>query len=80
MALKPDKQSISAARMILDYPMVNEILDHMESEALNNAVNAKPTDTETTAVYLAEVRAIRKFKSSLTFLITSGEEQPKPTK
>lgn len=73
MALKYDKQSISAARMILDHPVVGEIFDNIEAEALNSAVNAKSTDTEIVGAHLAEVRAIRKFRSSLNFLLTTGE-------
>ena len=77
MALKLDQQSITAARMILDHPVVKEIFDDMEMEALNNAVNAKLTDTETPAAFLAEVRAIRKFRSNLAFTISQGEDSLK---
>lgn len=73
MGLKYDQQSINAARMILDHPVVGEILDDMERDMLNTAVNTKSTDAETTAACLAEVRAIRKFRSTLNFLITNGE-------
>jgi len=59
--------------MILDHPVVKEIFDDMEMEALNSAVNAKLTDTETPAAFLAEVRAVRKFRSSLSFIISQGE-------
>ena len=80
MALKLDQQSIAAARMILDHPVVDEIFTGMETDALNSAVNAKSTDTESVAAHLAEVRAIRKFKDSLKFLITNGEAMLKRNK
>ena len=73
MARKYDQQAIAAARMILDHPVVGEIFTDMENDALNNAVQAKITDHETAAAWLAEVRAIRKFRDSLRFLITTGE-------
>ena len=73
MAIRYDKQAISAARMILDHPVVMEIFNDMEAEALNAAVNAKITDEETPAAFLAEVRAIRKFRSNLNFIVTNGE-------
>lgn len=73
MALKFSQQSIHAARMILEHPIVMEIFNHMESQALDGAVNAKITDIETPAAFLAEVRAIRKFRSDLEFIILNGE-------
>lgn len=66
---KLDQTSLNAARMILDNPIVAELFDEMEAAAINGAVNAKLTDTETPAAYLAEVRAIRKFRSGLRFII-----------
>lgn len=69
MALKLDQASLNAARMILEHPVVKEIIDDMEKTALNGAVNANITDEFKPAAYLAEVRAIRKFRSSLEFII-----------
>ena len=83
MALKYDQQAITAARMILDHPIVNEIFDDMEADYLNNAVNAKATNPVEVAAFLAEVRAIRKFRDNLKFLMTHGEaelQRNKPTK
>ena len=77
MALKYDQHAISAARMILEHPVVMEIFSDMEAEALNAAVNAKITDEETPAAFLAEVRAIRKFKSNLNFIILKGADDIK---
>ena len=73
MALKYDQQSINAARMILEHPIVNEIFDDMERDMMNAAINTKSIDTDLTAACLAEIRAIRKFKSTLNFLVTNGE-------
>lgn len=80
MAIKYDQQSINAARMILEHPIVMEIFEYMESQALNGAVNAKITDIETPAAFLAEVRAIRRFRSELDFIITNGEASLKRDK
>ena len=73
MVAKMNEQEINAARMVLDHPVVTEVLDDMEKTAMDNAVNAKPTDTETPAVWLAEVRAIRKFRSKLRFMTSMGD-------
>lgn len=75
MALELNRENINAARQILDHPIVAEILTSMESDALNSAVNAKLTDTDTPTAYLAEVRAIRSFRSRLNFLIQEGSAQ-----
>jgi hypothetical protein len=78
--VKLDKESLNAARMILEHPLVMEIISDMETSAMNGAVNAKLTDTETPAAYLAEVRAIRNFRSKLSFIITEGEATLKRNK
>jgi hypothetical protein len=66
---KLDQTSLNAARMILDNPLVIEILDDMETAAINSAVQANITDEFKPAAYLAEVRAIRAFRSRLQFII-----------
>ena len=77
MAVKLSEQEINAARMVLDHPVVIEVLNDMEKTALDNAVNAKPTDIETVAAQLAEVRAIRKFRNKLRFMTSMGDAQEK---
>jgi hypothetical protein len=66
---KLDQTSLNAARMILDNPLVIEILEDMETAAINGAVQANITDEIKPAAYLAEVRAIRAFRSRLQFII-----------
>ena len=80
MALKLDQQSVAAARMILEHPIVAEIFADMEMENLNAAVSAKLGDDESRAAFLAEVRAIRKFKSNLHFIISQGVDEAKRNK
>jgi hypothetical protein len=63
--------------MILEHPIVKEIFDDMETDAINAAVSAKLTDKETPAVHLAEVRVIRSFRSRLSFLIADAEQTAK---
>lgn len=72
MAVKLTQEALNAARMIIEHPITQEILADMETSALNGAVNAKITDTETPAAYLAEVRAIRNFRSRLAFIISEA--------
>ena len=72
MTINLDEQSLNAARMILEHPLTKDILDDMELSAINNAVNAKLTDKETPAAYLAEVRAIRNFRSRLAFIVSEA--------
>lgn len=70
MPVKLTQEALNAARMIVEHPITREILEDMEAAALNGAVNAKITDEITPAAYLAEVRAIRNFKSRLAFIIS----------
>ena len=68
--------------MILDHPIVQEIFNYLEQEALTHAVNASPSEPEIASAYLAETRAIRKFRSNLMFIIAKGTDEKKrnPTK
>jgi hypothetical protein len=77
MAVKYDQQSVNAARIVLDHPVVDDILSSMELDAINAAVDAKLTDAETPAAYLAEVRAIRNFRNNLRQLVQLGEARLK---
>lgn len=65
--MKPeDKQA--AARVLMDMPLVANILDDLEMSALNGCVSAGITDHEARAAFAAEARAIRNFRSKLKFL------------
>lgn len=73
MASKLNHEELNAARMILQHPLTSEILDDLEKSAIDSAVNAKVADEITPAAYLAEVRAIRSFRSRLQFIVGDGE-------
>lgn len=65
--MKPeDKQA--AARVLMDMPLVALLLEELEMSALNGCVTAPLKDDEARAAFAAEARAIRNFRSKLTFL------------
>jgi len=74
MVTKLNHEELNAARIILEHPLTAQILDEMENSAINAAVNAKITDEITPSAYLAEVRAIRGFRSRLQFIVADGNE------
>lgn len=66
--MRPEEK-VAWARAMLDNPLFTELMDEMEKTAVDQCVNAKPTDHETRAAMAAEVRAIRKFRQKITGLI-----------
>ncbi|HET6407933.1 MAG TPA: hypothetical protein VFG14_08635 [Chthoniobacteraceae bacterium] len=45
------------------------LMDELEKTAIDRCVNASPTDNDLRAAMAAEVRAIRKFRQSISVLI-----------
>lgn len=72
MVTKLSRHEIEAARQILTHPVVKEIFDGMEMDAINSAVSAKMTDTETQQSHLAHVRVIRAFRSRLDAILADS--------
>ncbi len=68
----------AAARGILAVPLFGELMDELERDAVNAAVNANYEDHEARQAYLAEVRAIRNLRSKLA--VFSQEDQAKGRK
>lgn len=64
-----------AARGILAVPLFNELMDDLEMDAVNAAVNAAYADHEKRQACMAEVKAIRNLRQSLRNL--SEEDQAK---
>jgi hypothetical protein len=56
-AMRPEEK-VAFARAIAENPLFAELMNDMEKAAVNRCVNAAPM--------AAEVRAIRKFRSSIT--------------
>lgn len=67
-----------AARSIIGIPLFNELMDGLEQAAVDQAVNANPTNHEARQAHLAQVRAIRDLRSNLT--VISQEDQVKERK
>jgi hypothetical protein len=57
------------AREILNNPLFLEIMEKLERDAVNKAVNAIPTDTLAQQAALAEIRAARSFRRQCEFEI-----------
>lgn len=66
------------ARALLNSELLKELLDKLEQENLNAAVNADIKDDETRRARLGEVRAIRSFRTRLQALLRdrAGPENP----
>ncbi|MDX0921810.1 hypothetical protein GOE04_11585 [Sinorhizobium medicae] len=58
----------AAARVLLDMPLFQLLMDELEMTAVNGCVNAKNTDHDARAAFAAEVRAIRNLKGKIKFL------------
>lgn len=54
-----------AALALLHDPLLNEILDAMESEAIERGILANPSDDEQRRVSMMEARAIRSLREQL---------------
>ena len=65
-----DKEQRAAhARSLFQDPVFIEIMDGLETDALNSGVYAKTIDNDTRAAAMAEVRAIRALRLKLTAII-----------
>ncbi|HXV31060.1 MAG TPA: hypothetical protein VD840_12080 [Sinorhizobium sp.] len=68
-----DKQA--AARVLLDNPLFERLMNELEAAAINGCINAKVTDHETRAAFAAEARAIRNFRGKLKFLAEQAKAE-----
>ncbi|MGV2071662.1 hypothetical protein ACQZ4Z_12990 [Agrobacterium vitis] len=60
-----DEELQRAAQVILDMPAFHQLWNELEQQAINQCVNAAPTDHEARAAFAAETRAIRRFLTKL---------------
>ncbi len=65
------------AERLLNHPLINEIFDELESDAMEIAVHAKPSDDETRRTSMNEVRAIRALRQKLKTLSEGKTILPK---
>lgn len=66
--MRPEEK-VAFARAMIENPLFTQIMNDMEKSAVDHCVMAKPEDHETRAAMAAEVRAIRKFRRSITSMI-----------
>ena len=71
-----DEQRAYNARALLDNPVFNELIIRLESEALDRGVNAKFNDHEARQAAMADIRAVRSFRSACESM-TRNKPEPK---
>ena len=71
----PDRAG--AAEYLLNNDLLKEIFTDIEADALERAVNAKPSDDEARRAATQEVRAIRAVQRQLEVLLRA-KTKPKP--
>lgn len=65
------------AEMLLNHPLINQIFDGLEADAMETSVYANPSDDETRRTAMNEVRAIRALRLKLKTLAEGKTTQPK---
>jgi len=65
------------AKRLFEDPYLNEILDGMETDALERCVAAQPSDHETRQISTLEVRAIRSLRQKLKTFAEGKTKLPK---
>lgn len=68
MAIQLTQDAVNAAKSLLEHPLINEIFDDMERDAVNAAVNVSALEHELRLVLLMEVKVIRNLRSKLLLL------------
>lgn len=63
-----NSERLAYAQDLLNSPLVMELLDQIEAGAINAGVTADMTDDAGRAAAMAEVRAVRKFRSKLKLI------------
>lgn len=63
-----EAQRLALANELLNNPLVDDLLNEIEWSAINRGVAADQKDDEARAAAMAEVRAIRSFRSKLKFI------------
>jgi hypothetical protein len=66
------EQRKARARDLLSNPLFQEIMDKMESDAINLGVNAPFTDHEGRQAAMAEVRAVRSFRRNCESILRNN--------
>lgn len=72
MAIELTKEAVNAAKALLDHPVVNEIFEELERDAIEAALNAGPLEHEIRLALLNEAKVIRAVRSKLHTLTLRG--------
>lgn len=65
-ALTPEERNHVLS--LLKHPAIFKLFDELEASRLNEAVTAKPTETDRINAALGEVRAVRSLRTSLNII------------
>lgn len=68
MALELSRESVNAAKMLLEHPLINEIFNDLEQDAIERALQAGPLEHDLRAAFLTEANTIRSLRSKLRSL------------
>lgn len=72
MAIELTKEAVNAAKALLDHPVVKEIFEELERDAIEAALNAGPLEHEIRLALLNEAKVIRAVRSKLHTLTLRG--------
>lgn len=68
MALELSRESVNAAKMLLEHPLIKEIFNELEKDAIEAAFNAGPLEHELRLSLINEAKTIRAVRSKLLSL------------
>lgn len=74
MALALTREHVEAAKTLLDHPLIKEIFDELEREAIEAAINAHPLEHDTRLAFINEAKVIRAVRHKLMVLKARGDE------
>lgn len=66
--MHPDELPDGEAERLVKHPIIVNIFDDLEKEAMEIAIHSKPKDDETRRTCMNEIRAIRSLRQKLTEL------------
>jgi CMP-N-acetylneuraminic acid synthetase len=73
MAIELTREKLEAARVLLDHPLIKEIFEELEKDAIESALSAGPMEHELRLARVNEAKVIRSVRQNLLSLKARGE-------